>query len=120
MAQPVVHWEIGTGDASAAREFYAKAFGWTMTDGGPEYTLVPAVADGLAGGIMQTRAGMPSYVTFYVQVDDLDAKLAEIAELGGHTIVPPTEINPAMSFAMFADPSGNVIGLLRATGPIAG
>ncbi|NUR47468.1 MAG: VOC family protein [Hamadaea sp.] len=120
MAHPVVHWEIGTDDAAAAREFYAKAFGWTMTDAGPEYTMVPAAENGLGGGIMQTRAGMPSYVTIYTQVDDLDAKLAEISELGGHTIVTPTEINPTASFAMFADPSGNVLGLLRATGPIAG
>jgi predicted enzyme related to lactoylglutathione lyase len=63
---------------------------------------------------------MPSYVTIYIQVDDLDAKLAEIAALGGHTVVPPTQINDDMTFAMFADPSGNVVGLLRASGPIAG
>jgi predicted enzyme related to lactoylglutathione lyase len=120
MTHPVVHWEVGTGDAAATREFFAKAFGWTMTDAGPEYTLVAPVDGGLGGGIMQTRAGMPSYVTIYIQVDDIDAKLAEIAELGGHTVVPPTQINADATFAMFADPSGNVIGLLRASGPIAG
>jgi predicted enzyme related to lactoylglutathione lyase len=120
MSHPVVHWEVGTSDAAATREFFAKAFGWTMTDAGPEYTLVVPADGGLGGGIMQTRAGMPSYVTIYIQVDDLDAKLAEIAALGGHTVVPPTQINDDMTFAMFADPSGNVVGLLRASGPIAG
>lgn len=120
MAHPVVHWEVGTGDAAAVREFYAKAFGWTMTEAGPDYTLVAPVDGGIGGGIMQTRAGIPSYVTIYVQVDDLDAKLAEIADLGGRTVVPPTQINADARFAMFADPRGSVIGLLQASGPIAG
>jgi predicted enzyme related to lactoylglutathione lyase len=97
-----------------------QAFGWQTTEAGPEYTLVAPVGDGLGGGIMQTRPGMPAYVTVYVQVDDLAAKLAQIEELGGKTIVPPTEISPAASFAMFSDPSGNVVGLLRQTGPVAG
>ncbi|NUT36643.1 MAG: VOC family protein [Hamadaea sp.] len=120
MSHPVVHWEIGARDAEASREFYAKAFGWTMTDAGPGYTLVPATDGGLAGGIMQTQPGMPPYVTVYVQVDDLVAKLTEIAALGGATIVPPTDIDENMSFAMFADPDGAVVGLLKATGPVAG
>lgn len=119
MSHPVVHWEIGVRDAQAAREFYAKAFGWTLTDAGPDYTLVPATDGGLGGGIMQIRPGMPPYVTVYVQVEDLAAKLAEITALGGQTIVPPTDINENASFAMFADPDGTVVGLLRATGPIA-
>ena len=120
MQHPVVHWELGSPDAAATTEFYVKAFGWETTDAGPEYTLVEPVGEGLGGGIMQTRRGMPAYVTIYIQVDDLDAKLAQIAELGGNTIVPPTQISPAASFAMFADPSGNVVGLLRQSGAIVG
>lgn len=120
MAHPVVHWEIGSPDAAQATEFYAKAFGWRTTDAGPEYTLVEPVDGGFGGGIMQTRPDVPAYVTNYLQVDDLDAKLAEIVELGGQTIVTPTQISPSASFAMFADPSGNVVGLLHQTGPVAG
>lgn len=120
MAHPVVHWEIGSPDAAVATDFYVKAFGWRTTEAGPDYTLVAPVGEGLGGGIMQTRPGMPAYVTVYVAVDDLDAKLAQIGELGGKTIVPPTQISPAASFAMFADPSGNVIGLLRQVGSVAG
>ena len=115
MPNPIVHWEIGSPDAAKAKEFYVKAFGWQTTDAGPEYTLVAPVGEGLGGGIMQTRPGMPAYVTFYIQVDDLDAKLAELTDLGGRTVVPPTPISPAASFAMFSDPSGNVVGLLCQT-----
>jgi uncharacterized protein len=35
------------------------------------------------------------------------------AELGGKTIVEPTEIPGVGQFAMFSDPDGNVVGVLR-------
>jgi predicted enzyme related to lactoylglutathione lyase len=120
MAHPVVHWEIGGRDLPALREFYAKAFGWAFTDAGPTYSLVQPGDGGLGGGLMQTSDQMSPYVTVYVQVDDLDAALAEITTLGGTTLVAPTAINETASFALFRDPEGNVVGLLKATGPIAG
>ena len=43
MPQPVVLWEIGGRDLAAMREFCAKAFGWAITDAGPNYALVEAV-----------------------------------------------------------------------------
>ena len=53
-----------------------------------------------------------SYVTFYVQVDDLQVALDKAAGMGGKAIVPPMEIAPGMgSIAMFEDPAGNTIGL---------
>jgi predicted enzyme related to lactoylglutathione lyase len=119
VSHPVVHWEIGGQDAPALREFYSKAFGWQMIDAGPEYTLVHATGDGFGGGIMQAREGVPSYATIYVAVDDLQAQLSAIESLGGKTIVPPTTISPTASFALFADPEGTVIGLLKQTEPVA-
>ena len=119
MAHPVVHWEIGGHDIAALREFYTKAFGWKIDDLSPGYALVEAVEGGVGGGLMQTHDDMPSYVSVYIQVDDLDAALDQIMELGGTPFVPPTTINDAASFAMFRDPDGNIVGLIRATGPIA-
>jgi predicted enzyme related to lactoylglutathione lyase len=69
---------------------------------------------------MQISPEMPPYVTIYVQVDDLAAKLAEITRLGGTTLVEPTEISTTASFALFTDPSGNVVGLLKQNGPVTG
>jgi len=45
---------------SALREFYAKAFGWTITDAGPNYCLVQPADGGLGGGIMQTSGSFMS------------------------------------------------------------
>lgn len=114
MSHPIVHWEIGGRDAKALLKFYGGAFGWTMTDAGPEYTLVSADG-GIGGGIMQVSEGVPPHVTVYIRADDLEAKLAEIEELGGKTIMPPKKIDETMSFALFADPEGTVIGLLQQT-----
>jgi predicted enzyme related to lactoylglutathione lyase len=117
MSHPIVHWEIGGHDVAALREFYAKAFGWTVTEDGSNYSMVQPTAGGLGGGIMQVPEGTPPYVTVYVRCDDLDAKLAEIGQLGGTVVVAPTAIDENMSFALFADPEGAVVGLLRTTTP---
>jgi predicted enzyme related to lactoylglutathione lyase len=95
-------------------------FGWTFTDAGPDYSLVRPVDGGLGGGLMKAPDDTPPYVTVYVQVEDLDVALKHIVGLGGTPLVPPTQINETASFAMFQDPDGNIIGLLKATGPIAG
>ncbi|MBI5288171.1 MAG: hypothetical protein HY873_04295 [Chloroflexi bacterium] len=84
----------------------------------PGYGLVASVDSGTGGtgigvGILQTQADMPGYVTFYVAVDDLAASLARAETLGGKTIVPPTPIPNVGAFAMFEDPEGHMIGLLK-------
>ncbi len=116
MSHPVVHWEIAGRNVPVLREFYAKAFGWTFVDVGPTDCLVNPGEGGVGGGLMETPEGVPPYVTVYIRVDDLDATLAEIAALGGTVLVPPTAINETARFAMFTDPDGNRVGLLKTTG----
>ena len=113
---PVVHFEVLGRDADALRRFYSEAFGWSLgaTDDGPmAYAMVRPEADrGIDGGIGRAPEG-PGHVTFYVGVDDLDAMLERIEELGGRTVQPPVQIPGGVAFAMFADPEGHVVGLLR-------
>jgi predicted enzyme related to lactoylglutathione lyase len=52
------------------------------------------------------------YTIFYVQVDDVQGYLDKAGTLGGKTLVPPAEI-PTGTFAWFADPDGNTIGLWK-------
>ena len=113
MGQPVVHWEIASNDAKRLQEFYSKLFGWTVNSDNPmHYGIVDTRGQGgINGGIMQTERGMPSYVTFYVNVDDLQAYLDKAAALGAKTAVPPTPIPDMGAFAMFTDLDGNLIGL---------
>ncbi len=54
-----------------------------------------------------------SVVTVYVEVDDLQAALDHIAELGGQTVMPPMDIPGGPAIAQFTDPAGNRIGLVK-------
>ena len=52
-------------------------------------------------------------MTFYIEVDDLPAAIARVEAAGGKIVVPITEVSGVVSFAQFADPDGNVVGLRR-------
>jgi predicted enzyme related to lactoylglutathione lyase len=53
------------------------------------------------------------HVTFYVEVPDLEATLSKIESLGGSTVMEPTEVPEGPSIAMFADPEGHLVGLVK-------
>lgn len=109
---PVVHWEINARDPKALHGFYADLFGWKINADNPMgYGLVTAGGDGINGGIGPAQ-GLPG-VTFYVRVPDLDAVLRRVAEMGGSTAVPPTHIPDMVTFAVFTDPQGNRIGIIK-------
>jgi len=59
---------------------------------------------------------MPAYVTFYVAVEDLAATLERVQGLGGTTVVPPTPIPGVGAFAMFEDPEGHMLGIIKQQG----
>ena len=113
MSQPVVLWEILAMDAGRTREFYEKLFEWKIdVDVEMNYGVVESSSEdgGINGGIGTALNGMPA-VTFFVQVDDLDAYLSRAERLGGTIVAPPTTIPRVGSAAWFSDPEGNVIGL---------
>ena len=119
MSNPVVHWEIQSNQAAELQEYYSKLFGWTIsTDNPMGYGIVetrPEGAVGINGGIGPTNGG-PNQVTFFVQVDDLDAYLKNAERLGGKTVVPITTIPDMVTFALFSDPEGNVVGIVKDEG----
>lgn len=114
MANPIVHWEITSSEGKPLQEFYGRMFDWTINaDNEYEYGMVSTKVDGgVNGGIGGSPNG--NLVTIYVEVEDLQAALDKAESLGGKTIMPPMDIPGAVSMAQFADPSGNVIGLIKA------
>ena len=78
------------------------------------YALVDTGVEGAIGGGIGQAQG-PNQVVFYIEVDDLQAYLDRIEQAGGTTVVPVTEIPGLVTFAQFADPQGNVVGLLKST-----
>jgi predicted enzyme related to lactoylglutathione lyase len=120
-AAPVVHFEVTGKDAKKLQNFYSKMFEWNIQNMPEmEYGMVETSANGdkrgkgsIDGGVGAAPPGAPGYVTFYVQVPDLPAALKKAESLGGKTIVPPTEIPNIVTFAMFQDPEGNAVGLVK-------
>lgn len=115
MPNPVVHFEIAGSNGQQLQDFYGRLFDWQVDADNPfQYGSVDTQTGvGINGGI--SGANEPNNrVTFYVQVPDIQATLDKAESLGGKTIMPPDEI-PGMgiTLAMFTDPSGNVIGLMK-------
>jgi uncharacterized protein len=117
MANPVVHFEVTGKDGKKLQEFYSKAFGWNVNADNPmNYGIVDAQEGGIAGGISAGDGGTRQ-VTFYIEVDDPQAYLDKIEAKGGKTVMPVTEIPGMVVLAQFADPEGNVVGLVKAGYP---
>jgi predicted enzyme related to lactoylglutathione lyase len=113
MANPVVHFEVGGKDAASLQNFYASLFGWKIDADNPmNYGMVEASEGGIAGGVGPTPDGQ-KHITWYVQVGDLLAALDKVGTLGGKTVMPPMDVPGGPSIAQFADPEGNVVGLVK-------
>ena len=68
-------------------------------------------APGIDGGIGPSDPG-DDFVTFYVQVPDVAGALRRVVELGGEVDLPETHAGRIV-MAIFRDPAGNRIGLVR-------
>ena len=119
MGQPVVHFEIIGTDGAKLREYYGELFGWAFNADNPmNYGTVARAdnlnADGIGiGGGVAGYADAPNSVTFYVQVPDVEAALVQAESLGGKRLMGPVEPTPEITIGQFADPEGNVIGVVN-------
>ena len=110
-----MHWEIQATNAGHQRAFYSDLFGWPIDANNPQnYGMVGAAGDGaIGGGIGAAPEGDgKSYVTFYVEVPDIDAYLSKAESLGAATVMSRTDIGMVV-LAQFRDPEGNIIGLIE-------
>jgi uncharacterized protein len=122
MGNPVVHFEIGGPDDEPLVRFYGALFGWDLkkVPGGIYYTLVDTRAGGgVNGGIGKSSTGEP-WATFYVEADDLQPVLDKAESLGGKTAMPIVEVPGMVTFAMFTDPDGLLVGLVKREEPQEG
>lgn len=111
MPNPVVHFEATAKDGDKLRDFYGKTFGWTFNVMQPmDYGVVDNGGAGANGGVGSgEEIGSP----FYVAVPDPQASLDKAVSLGGAVTMPVMEIPDVVTLAMFTDPEGNAIGLVK-------
>ena len=111
--------EIRTSNIETTADFYESLFGWKITeketadgfdvwifDTGSE----PRVQNLRRGGIWLRPKGEPLGVVVYIVVDDIEATLRRVMELGGKTVSPKAPLGSGYG-AYLTDPSGNLLGL---------
>lgn len=115
MGNPTMWFEVCGKDFEATKSFYSKLFDWQMNDmEGMPYAAIDN-GKGIPGGIGGAPEGQNGHVTFYVEVDDIGAALATVSEMGGSTVLEPSDI-PNGQIALFSDPEGHVVGLMHMNG----
>ena len=109
-------FEIGVEDADKARRFYGALFGWSFAKQGEGASIDTGGA--IPGGLHGGDAGASPYVFF--KVDDLEAALAQVRELGGEVgeeLVDDEESQKTFGrFALCKDDQGSSFGLHQPPG----
>lgn len=119
MGQPVVHFEIIGQDMDTLRGYYSELFGWEIDASNPmNYGVVDREANrnpdgiGIGGGLGKAPEGYDGHVTFYVEVPDVEAALAQADELGGSRMMGPETVMEGVVVGLFTDPEGHTVGVV--------
>lgn len=106
---PIVFFDVAGPEAAKLPEFYSKLFGWRTDPRANGNWSVP-VTTPLLGTV---RTGDPSEKRLYVGVEDVAAKLAEVAANGGTIDAPRFEVPGVVVLGLFKDPAGNPMALVE-------
>ncbi len=123
MGQPVVHFEILGKDADKTQSYYSELFGWKIEslpfDNPTQYGLVNRDGNtngegvGIGGGVGEAPEGYGGHVTFYVEVPDVEAALADAERLGGTRMMGPDQVPGGPVIGQSQDPDGLVVGVVQ-------
>lgn len=112
--------ELYVPDLDAAVDFYKNALGfghevWDMGD--MKYNMLTRNGKSVAGMMStndpQMMPGVPPHWAVYVAVDDVDARLAKVTEMGGTIVVPAMDIPTVGRMALISDPQGAHLWLYK-------
>ncbi|MGF1504604.1 MAG: VOC family protein [Chloroflexi bacterium] len=110
--------DLTSTDAKAATTFYKDLMGWESTDlpmgEGRVYTMFSCDGHETAALSQATEEGMPSFWTSYIDVDDVDALVDRVKELGGTLMHEPFDVFDNGRMMVITDPSGGTVALWQA------
>ncbi|MBM4159542.1 MAG: VOC family protein [Ignavibacteria bacterium] len=115
MGAAVVHFEVNVKDLQRAKDFYTNLFDWNIQDiPSMNYGMIDTkLKMGINGGIGQVEGDQSPFATFYIQVEDPQAYLDKAVSLGATVVKPVTEVPDMVTFALFTDPTGCLVGLVK-------
>jgi len=101
--------ELHSTDIERTKQFYAKVFGWSFVDYGPEYIAFFAATAGIDGGFAKGEASSSGpLIVLYSK--DLGVTEEAIIDAGG-AITVPTFVFPGGRRFHFSDGAGNVLAV---------
>jgi hypothetical protein len=120
MGRPVVHFEIIGKDPAKLHSFFSQLFDWQIDANNPMgYGMVSreghvnAQGVGIGGGVGSGPEGYDGHVTFYVEVPDVEAALADAERLGGTRTMGPEQVMEGVEIGLFTDPEGHLVGVVK-------
>ncbi len=104
--------ELVSPDLDASSAFYGGLFGWSVAEfeGSPMKYLSIKNGEANNGGMREPQEGEPPCWLVYFGVEDIDAALAKVTELGGSRLMGPQDIQIA-KIAIAQDPQGAAFAL---------
>jgi predicted enzyme related to lactoylglutathione lyase len=110
MAGNVVHYEISAADVDRAQGFWSGLFGWQFGDSVMPEGEYRMARTGEQSGAALSSHGEPGNPNVYFDVDDIDAAIARVRELGGQA--DDKQPVPQMGwFTACRDTEGNAFSL---------
>lgn len=110
--------DLGTTDAEAAKAFYSRVFGWEAVDTpvgeAGTYTMLRLEGRDVAALYEldeEQRGSVTPHWSSYVSVEDVDAMVPRVRELGGEVLAEPFDVEQAGRTAAVRDPTGAVLHL---------
>ena len=119
-----IWYELMTTDPEGAKRFYDSVVGWDIGPAHDEigYRMIGRKDGGFAGGVlplsddMTSHGAKPTWMG-YINVEDVDAAVAQVEAKGGRTYLPARDIDTIGRIAMVADPQGNPFYVMKPTPP---
>ena len=116
-----VWYDLLSTNAEKSIAFYTHVIGWTSKPFESGYTMFVSGQGPHAGTIAlpeEARHGAPPHWTANVQVDDVDATVAKVHELGGKVLSAPSDFPNVGRLAVIADPQGAPINVFKPLKPM--
>lgn len=110
--------ELMTSDREGAIAFYTEIFGYGVGDGPvDDYTTLMRGTLPAAGVMASPMPEVPPHWLTYIWVDDLDARVAQVGELGGRVVAGPMAVPTVGRVAVCLDDQGAAFGLFGDPAP---
>jgi predicted enzyme related to lactoylglutathione lyase len=109
-------FELVTSDQNAAKDFYAKVFGWKAEDSpmGPDAFYTILNVDGKNVGALygmdpeQKKRGVPPHWNLYISVASADDMTKKAESLGAKIIMAPFDVMDFGRMSVIQDPTGGM------------